>query len=191
MRIQFGRSFPVMAIVVILGSTAAGAPGNAKPAASGIAPSPTAVDADGEAKRTAKIGGPVTINYRLIGRPAIGQPLSIALLVTSALTDRPVRVDYRILDVTALRLADSQLPYATIDQATDVSAGEEQVTVVPLREGRTYLNVAATVETEEGSIATVTAIPIQVGERTRARENGVLSTDSDGAPIRVLQGSED
>lgn len=148
-------------------------------------------------KRTAKIGGPVSITYRIVGQPVIGQPLSIDLRVSSSLGGQPVRLDYRILDASALQLAEAQLPSATVPFATGaeaagIEAGAQQVTVVPLREGRLYLNVAATVDTAEGSMSTVTAIPIQVGDsRAQRRENGRLDTGTDGEAVRVLQGSDD
>lgn len=142
--------------------------------------------------RTAKIGGPVSIAYRIVGQPVIGQPLSVDLRISSALSDAPVRLDYRILDATALRLAEAQSPFATVAQQAGADVGSQQVTVVPLREGRLYLNVAATVETAEGSMSTVTAIPIQVGEARRdLRENGTLETGDDGESVRVLSGSDE
>jgi hypothetical protein len=141
---------------------------------------------------SAKIGGPISIAYRLIGEPVVGQPLAIELRVASALGDQPVRIDYRILDATALRLAESQAPYATVARTAPDAVGNEQVTVVPLREGRLYLNVAASVDTGAGSISTVTAIPIQVGNTAgEARENGRLATDDAGEAVRVLDGSDD
>ena len=62
-----------------------------------------------------------------------------------------------------------------------------QATIIPLREGRLYLNVSASIETEEGTMSTVTAIPVQVGEGGReVEENGTLSTDENGEAIRSL-----
>jgi hypothetical protein len=155
------------------------------------APAETAESTD-EPPPSAKVGGPISIAYRLIGEPVIGQPLAIELRVASALGDQPVRIDYRILDATALRLAESQSPYATVARTAPDAVGNEQVTVVPLREGRLYLNVAASVETGEGSISTVTAIPIQVGNTARdTPENGRLATDDAGEAVRVLEGSDE
>jgi hypothetical protein len=144
-----------------------------------------------EKPASSKVGGPISIAYRLIGEPVVGQPLAIELRVASALGDQPVRIDYRILDASALRLAESQSSYATVARTAPDAIGNEQVTVVPLREGRLYLNVAASVETGEGSISTVTAIPIQVGNAARdTRENGRLTTDDAGEAVRVLDGSD-
>ncbi|NNC77970.1 MAG: hypothetical protein HKN77_08400, partial [Woeseiaceae bacterium] len=67
----------------------------------------------------------------------------------------------------------------------------QQVTIIPMREGRLYLNVTASVETGNGSMSTVTAIPIQVGDAPRTlEENGVLQKDAEGNSIRVLPADE-
>ncbi|GEM_PF-1517503 len=162
-------------------------------AADSPAPPPdvTFIPAD-DAAETAKVSGPVSIAYRIIGQPVVGQPLAIDLAVTSSLGRQPVRLDYRIVDTSALRLGDAQTAFATIAASSaDVTTGEQQVTVVPMRDGRLYLNVAATVDTAEGSMSTVTAIPIQVGDlRREPVSNGVITTDEDGNAIRVLGGEE-
>ncbi len=60
-----------------------------------------------------------------------------------------------------------------------------------MREGRLDLNVSASVETENGSMSTVTAIPIQVGDAPRTlQQNGQLATDEDGNAVRVLPANE-
>jgi hypothetical protein len=173
------------------GNDDAAKPAQGAPAASVVAPVETAGSGEQDAA-SAKVGGPISIAYRLIGEPVVGQPLAIELRVASALGDQPVRIDYRILDATALRLPESQAPYATVARTAPDAVGNEQVTVVPLREGRLYLNVAASVDTGEGSISTVTAIPIQVGNVAReTRQNGRLATDDAGEAVRVLDGSDD
>ena len=76
------------------------------------------------------------------------------------------------------------------------AAGEErsaqQVSVIPLREGRLYLNVAAEVDTDSGSMQTVIAIPIQVGVAVPREiiENGTATTDDDGNLLRSLPAKE-
>ncbi len=67
-----------------------------------------------------------------------------------------------------------------------------QVVVIPLREGRLYLNVAAEFDTGNGSMSTVTAIPLQVGGGARElQENGIVTTDENGNPIRSLPAKQD
>jgi hypothetical protein len=139
----------------------------------------------------AKPDAPLSISYRIVGAAAVGQPVTIELQVVSTSTPQPVQVSYRINDASMMRLADSQLPVETLSASAGDAVRLQQVRVVPLREGRVYLNVSASVATGEGNLSTVTAIPIQVGNGPRQLiENGVTGTDDDGAAIRVLPGSE-
>jgi hypothetical protein len=56
-----------------------------------------------------------------------------------------------------------------------------------MREGRIYLNVAASAQAADGRTMTMMAVPIQVGQGGRdLEENGELATDEDGEAIRVL-----
>ncbi|MFQ5609708.1 MAG: hypothetical protein ACE5F8_05500 [Woeseiaceae bacterium] len=136
--------------------------------------------------------GPLTVEYRIIGKPVVGQPVAIDLKVRSSLGDEPVDVSYRINDVTAMKLADAQPHKVTMAASTDTQDNSERVTIVPLREGRLFLNVSLAVPSANGSMSTVTAIPVQVGEARRpAEENGTATTDENGEAIRSLPAAED
>lgn len=146
----------------------------------------------GDSASAGKPSGPITVAYRLIGKPVVGQPIAVDLRVMSTIEGKPVTLNYRINDSTALVLAESQPASVTMTAI----AGEElerpqQVTVIPMREGRLYLNVSASVDTESGSMSTVTAIPIQVGDAPRQmQENGTLDTDEKGESVRILPANE-
>lgn len=139
----------------------------------------------------AKPDAPLSISYRVVGAAAVGQPVTIELQVVSSAGVQPIQVSYRVNDASMMRLADSQLPVETLSASTNESRRLQQVRVVPLREGRVYLNVSASVAGGDGNLSTVTAIPIQVGTGPRQLiENGVRSTDAEGEAIRVLPGDE-
>ena len=141
---------------------------------------------------TGKPSGPITISYRIIGKPIVGETVAIDLRIASTLEDQPFNVSYRINDVTAMRLPESQPATVAVvpNMGEDFSA--QQVVVIPLREGRLYLNVAAEFDTDNGSMSTVTAIPIQVGSGARElQQNGIVTTDENGEAIRSLPAKED
>ena len=138
-----------------------------------------------------KPSGPIAVAYRIVGKPVVGQPVAIELQFDSSLGDQPLAVVYRINDATGMRLADSQPSTLTIAPAEDGADSSQRVTVIPMREGRLYLNVSASVETGEGSMGTVTAIPIQVGDAPRfISENGTAGTDENSNAIRALPAEE-
>jgi hypothetical protein len=141
---------------------------------------------------TVKPQGPVTISYRVIGTPIVGQPVSLDLQFASSFGNQPFKVSYRVNDSTAMRMPDSQSLTVSVSPSGSDGRSAQQVTVIPLREGRLYLNVAAVFETETGSMSSVTAIPIQVGPAAPREilENGTVTTDDSGELIRTLPAKE-
>jgi len=135
----------------------------------------------------AKPGAPFRVNYRVIGTPVVGAPLSIDLRVTSALEPGSVALSYRIADASAMTLHEAQPAELVADFAANEDFVDQRVTIVPQREGRLFLNVSAAIDTETGRASTTMAIPIQVGQGTREmEEHGELAKDEDGESIRIL-----
>ena len=151
------------------------------------------VKKDALATRSSELQSPVEITYRVIGTPIVGSPVALDLQFKSALGEVPYRVNYRVNDATALQLPESQSDTVSIAPTSANELVAQQVTVIPLREGRLYLNVAAVVETEGGSMQTVTAIPIQVGAAAprQPTEDGRVVRDEDGNLIRTLPAKEE
>jgi len=135
-------------------------------------------------------GAPVKIAHSLVGTPVVGQPLAINLSLTSMRGVVPMAVEYRINDATAMRFPEQQVRAATVNPDAATLEAIQQVTVIPQREGRLYLNVSVGVESDTGTSSTVMAIPIQVGSGPRAyEENGQLKTDANGQTVRSLPAS--
>ena len=154
------------------------------------APDVTFTPGESDTTLAGKPQGPIQISYRIIGEPIVGQPVAIDLLFASALGAASFDVSYRVNDSTALQFPESQplrLAIApTVDEGKRRTAAQ-QVTVIPMREGRLYLNVAAQVETDTGSMSSVTAVPIQVGKAPREIiGEGTVTTDENGELIRTL-----
>ena len=134
-------------------------------------------------------GSPFRISYRIIGTPVVGSPVTLDLQIGSSRGSQPVNLVYRINDATSMMLADSQPASVRMEPAANETDFRQQVTIIPQREGRFYLNVSASIETESGTISTVTAIPIQVGTGTRElQEHGEVQIDENGEAVRVLSG---
>ena len=134
-------------------------------------------------------GSPYRVSYRIIGTPIVGSPVTVDLRVESSRGPQPLNLEYRINDATSMILAESQPASVRMEPAGDDAPFTQQVTVIPQREGRFYLNVSAYFETVDGTMSTVTAIPIQVGVGTRELQpHGEVQTDENGEAVRVLSG---
>ena len=135
-------------------------------------------------------GAPVKIGHSLVGTPVVGQPLAINLSLKSMRGVVPMAVEYRVNDASALRFPEQQVRAATVSPDAATLEVVQQVTVIPQREGRLYLNVSVGVESDIGTSSTVMAIPIQVGSGPRAyEENGQLKIDANGRAVRALPAS--
>jgi hypothetical protein len=164
--------------------------GSSEIAATADAAATSAKTGDGYAD-TSKPQPPVTISYQIIGTPIVGQPLAIDLQVQSRLGPQEIVLSYRINDTTAMQFMEAQPARVTIAPTNAVEPSLQQIRVVPLREGRLFLNVSASVMGEEALLSSVTAIPIQVGAAPRViQENGELGTDENGELIRSLPATE-
>ncbi len=156
------------------------------------APPPAAASADtGNAPDAGTSSGkptaPITIDYDVIGTPVVGQPVSINLNVRSSAGDRPVTLNYRINDASSLAFPEAQARRVSLGTLTGAQPSSQQVTVVPQREGRAYLNVSAEVETADGVLLKSIAIPIQVGTTPGGSEpDGDVVRDADGNPVISL-----
>jgi len=149
---------------------------------------PEAVEAQSSA---GKPSAPINIDYAIIGTPVVGQPVSINLEVSSSLRNRPVTLNYRINDARNLAFPEAQAQRVALAAFGDTHRVSQQVTVVPQREGRLYLNVYAEVDTAEGTLLKSIAIPIQVGKAPGQPEtNGEPRQGPDGETVISLPADE-
>lgn len=161
--------------------------GEATPAAAEGAsptPEPTAGGAS-PGKPTA----PVSMQYDIIGKPVVGQPVLINVRVSSS--QGPVSVSYTITDTSALAFEQGQVERLEIvDPSLD---GVQQLSVVPQRAGRAYVNVSAEVQTPMGTMIRSMAIPIEVAGGAPGQkpvENGEAATGPDGEAVISLPAEE-
>ena len=126
------------------------------------------------------------VNYRIVGTPIVGSPVSIDLEINSNLGDEAVEVGYQIPDPTSMFMDDTQPRTLTRTPLAGERAIRERVTVVPQREGRLFINIRATRAAGDGSNSTMISIPIHVGNvDTSLIEQGELETNDEGETTRV------
>ena len=133
-------------------------------------------------------GAPFTIRYSVIGTPVVGSPVALDLQIVSAMGSQPVEISYEISDPSSMVLHEAQPRSLTTRVKEKDSFISERVTVIPMREGRLYLNVSAAVTTENGRISSVMSVPIHVGEvDTGLVEHGEVEFTEDGEAVKVLK----
>ncbi len=186
-------------VLVLVAALLAGACSNGGEENTGavVAESPATAVPDVGAKpdrsngRTVKLQGPVNISYKIIGAPIVGQAVAVDLQIVSNVGAQTITLTYRVNDTTAMQFPEAQPPSVTIAATNSAEPQTQQVRIIPLREGRLFLNVSASIETGGDTTSTVTAIPIQVGPAApQQSENGTMAIDENGDAIRVLSGED-
>ena len=128
-----------------------------------------------------KPSAPINFRYEVQGTPIVGQPVSVNLFVSSTATDDPISLSYRVNDASSMSFPPSQAVRAELGVGPSNAPHEQQITVIPQREGRLYLNVSAEIETADGTMIKTTSIPIQVGSAPPdLQTNGELIETADG-----------
>ena len=130
---------------------------------------------------------PIDLKYEIVGNPIVGNPVLINIEVRSSAG--PVRLAYSINDTSALVFQPGQVERLEI--ADPSLGGSQQLSVVPQREGRLYVNVSAEVDAPGGSMIRSMAIPIRVGAAPeRPSANGELTEAPGGESVISLPARE-
>lgn len=134
-----------------------------------------------------KPSAPINFRYEVQGTPIVGQPLSIDVFVTSSVTDAPINLYYRVNDASSMMFPASQALRAEFKVAPGDEPRVQQITVIPQREGRLYLNVSAEIETARGTMLKTTSIPVQVGSAPpELKTDGELIETGEGETVISL-----
>jgi hypothetical protein len=131
-----------------------------------------------------KPSAPISFRYEVQGTPIVGQPVAVNVFVTSSINDAPINVFYRVNDASSMLFPESQALATKFVPEADDQPRSMQITVIPQREGRLYLNVSAEIETADGTMLKTTSIPIQVGSAPPELEvNGELVETEEGETV--------
>jgi len=133
---------------------------------------------------TVKPRPPVNLDYKILGTPEIGEPLTIEITVTSALDDIPVQVDYRAIDNQALRFMPNSGDGQSFKFNNLSAPGTRNIVVIPEQEGRNLITVTTQLQMPDGVVSFSQAIAIQVGQvQSEGVLNGVLKQDENGETV--------
>lgn len=128
----------------------------------------TAIPAGFTPMASKKAGSGVDMAYQIDGTPAVGQPLTIRLSVSS-----PIDADITFSADSALALQNpSQVLKAVASQP-----GQHSITVVPQALGRYYLNVFSNAQGGSGA----TSIAVQVGDAAPAKSKSANANSAGSA----------
>lgn len=147
-------------------------------------PQPVAPESPAEQTSPGKVSAPVEITYELLSEPRLGQPLTIRLNTRALRPDQTVALQVGSADGLTVTgetvLAPQRLPLE--------EPRADQVIVTPMAQGRSFLNVLATVTLNGAQMHKAISIPIDVGPV--AQPDVETQVDAAGTPIRSMPAQE-
>ena len=136
-----------------------------------------------------KPSAPISIDYEVLGKAIVGLPVAINVTVRATQDTGPISVQYSINDASALVFQEGQVERREYRGRSELDV--QQVAVVPMREGRLYINISVEVQTPGGSMIKSMAIPIQVGNAPlQPQTNGEVKDAPDGETVISMPAQE-
>ena len=123
---------------------------------------PVPAPAAGQPLADAGQGAPMTLAYSVIGNPIVGQQVAVEITIATDLDDRPIRLSYRPAEAGSLEFPESQSPSIEVVPVAGSPLRPQQVTVIPQRDGRVFLTVSASVDTDRGGVMKSLSVPLEV-----------------------------
>jgi hypothetical protein len=152
---------------------------------------PAATVTENRSASPGKPSAPISMEYEILGNPVVGQPVAINVDVRSTSGSHPVSVQYSINDSSALVFQAGQVERLQVTANAEKTASQQQLAVIPQREGRLYVNVSAEIQTADGMMIKSMAIPIQVGSAPEKPEiNGELVEGPEGETVISMPAKE-
>lgn len=138
---------------------------------------------------TVKPSPPISLAYRIVGTPAVNEPLRIELDIAAATTGEPVAHFTPRGELALGKSQPEQLALKTATGAAPAAPQTREVLVVPLQEGRSYLNVLIEAQHEGQPVAKAVAIPIQTGDAPPVMDQNGVEMETDGEIVNSLPAS--
>tara|TARA_Y100000766_G_scaffold281988_1_gene294429 strand:- start:1257 stop:1706 length:450 start_codon:yes stop_codon:yes gene_type:complete len=104
----------------------------------------------------------ISIDYEILNLPKINETVLVNLLISSADKTEEIYLNYQIMIEEDLKFNENQLRDIKISPKSDGTDHNLQVSLIPLRKGRVFFVISATINYEKKSLAKTLSIPLNV-----------------------------
>jgi hypothetical protein len=120
-----------------------------------------------EAASQGKSQAPVALKFDLLQRPAVGQPLEIAIALLPQIAASPARIDVSGSEGLQLAAGDAQIEFPSVEPA---QVYRRSIVVTPVNEGVLLVTLSVSLKHDEMTESRAFSVPIIVGGMVAADE---------------------
>ena len=100
--------------------------------------------------------------YQILNTPKINETVLVNLLISSADKTEEIHLRYQITIAEDLKFNENQLRDIKLTPKMDGTDHNLQVSLIPLRKGRVFFVISATINYEKKSVTKTLSIPLNV-----------------------------
>ena len=104
----------------------------------------------------------ISIDYEILNTPKINETVLVNLLIGSSDKTEEIHLRYQITIEEDLKFNENQLRDIKLSPKMDGTNHNLQISLIPLRKGRVFFVISATINYEKKSVAKTLSIPLNV-----------------------------
>ena len=104
----------------------------------------------------------ISIDYEVLNTPKVNEIVLVNLVVDPADKTEMIHLNYQIMINEDLKFNENQLQDIKISPKSDASVHEQQISLIPLRKGRVFFVVSATINYKKKTVTKTLSIPLNV-----------------------------
>ena len=104
----------------------------------------------------------ISIDYEILNTPKINETVLVNLLIGSSDKTKEIHLRYQITIEEDLKFNENQLRDIKLTPKMDGTDHNLQISLIPMRKGRVFFVISATINYEKKSVAKTLSIPLNV-----------------------------
>ena len=104
----------------------------------------------------------ISIDYEILNTPKINEAVLVNLSISSADRTEEIHLSYQITIEEDLKFNENQLRDIKLTPKMDGTDHNLQISLIPLRKGRVFFVISATINNEKKSVTKTLSIPLNV-----------------------------
>jgi hypothetical protein len=112
----------------------------------------------------------ITIDFEILNKPILNESAIISLLLKTNDPSKKIFLNYSVLSEDDISFGDNQIDSFELSSNFRGIYPEQQIIIIPRREGRVFLAVSATIKFEKENVTKTISIPIDVDKSINSRD---------------------
>tara|TARA_B100000902_G_scaffold4321_1_gene5506 strand:+ start:39 stop:512 length:474 start_codon:yes stop_codon:yes gene_type:complete len=112
----------------------------------------------------------ITIDFEVLNKPILDESVIISLLFKANDSSKKIFLNYSVVTEDDISFGDNQIDSFELSSNPRGDYPEQQIIIIPRREGRVFVIVSATMKFDKENVTKTISIPIDVDKSNNSRD---------------------